>query len=242
MPEVHDLRHPCGKCAFYKESVWRPIEPDSVSVLVRGFSRKNLEAGQVLFEQGAENRGVFCVSSGLIALRSYHVSGASTLLRLAYPGEVIGFRSFLGNGHHQTEARALLPSRVCIVAQRDANQVVDSNSLVLARLASRCISEINQSHERIIATATTSNKQRLANLLLQLMEHHGERVGDHIRMQLPMSRSDLADLIGVQPETMSRLVKRLERDGEFMISGREVQIHAAALGRKVANEQSENVA
>lgn len=224
MLEVHDLRHPCGKCAFYKESVWRPVEPDSMPVLARGFSRKGLDAGQVLFEQGAENRGVFCVSSGLIALRSYQASGTSTLLRLAYPGEVIGFRSFLGNGYHQTEARALLPSRVCTVAQRDAKQIADGNSLVLAQLTSRCISEIDRSHEKIIAAATTSNKQRLADLLLQLMEHHGERVGEHIRMQLPMSRSDLADLIGVQPETMSRLVKRLERDGEFMISGREVRI------------------
>ncbi|MFK5979184.1 MAG: Crp/Fnr family transcriptional regulator [Rhizobiaceae bacterium] len=242
MPEVQDLRHPCGTCAFYKESVWQPIEPDSVSVLARGFSRKQLDAGQVLFEQGAESHGVYCVSSGLIALRSYHVSGISTLLRLAYPGEVIGFRSFLGNDSHQTEARALLPSRVCTIAQRDANQIVDNNPLVLARLASRCIHEIDRSRERIIAAATASNKQRLADLLLQLVEHHGERAGDYFCMRLPMSRSDLADLIGVQPETMSRLVKRLETSGDFVFSGREVLIPVEMLAQKVAKERSKNVA
>ena len=45
-------------------------------------------------------------------------------------------------------------------------------------------------------------------------------------MKLPLSRGDLADLIGVQPETMSRLVKRLEADGDFHFSGRMVRMPA----------------
>jgi len=224
MPSVQKPIHPCGKCAFYSDSVWQPIDPGSVSVLARGFSRKELNEGQSLFKQGDENRGVFCVSAGLIALRTLHANGTSTLIRLAYPGEIIGFRSFLGKREHHTEARALLPSRVCTVVRRDANQIVKGNSAVLMKLASRCISEIDQNHERIIAAATKSNKHRLADLLLRLMHAHGERAADRITMQLPLSRVDMADLIGVQPETMSRLVKRLEGGGFFHFSGREVWI------------------
>ena len=48
-------------------------------------------------------------------------------------------------------------------------------------------------------------------------------------MRLPLSRMDLADLIGVQPETMSRLVKRLEADGVFCISRRDVRMKHEAL-------------
>lgn len=222
-----DVPHPCGNCAFYQDSVWQPVEHGGVSTLTRGFSRKELEAGEILFEQGAESGGVYCVSRGLIALRAYHSSGKSTLLKLAYPGEIIGFRSFLDDGPHRTEARALVASRVCTVARRDAQRVVRANPTVLARLAARCIAEIDQSHERIIASATTSNKVRLTAILLQLARHHGRRVQGHVEMKLPLSRPDLADLIGVQPETLSRLVKRLEREGEFLFSGRRVQIAAA---------------
>ena len=67
-----------------------------------------------------------------------------------------------------------------------------------------------------------SNKEHLAALLQRLMDAHGERVGDHYMMRLPLSRSDLADLIGVQPETLSRIVGRLEKDGRFKITGRKV--------------------
>ncbi|HEY9039442.1 MAG TPA: helix-turn-helix domain-containing protein [Roseovarius sp.] len=67
-------------------------------------------------------------------------------------------------------------------------------------------------------------KKRLSDLLLRLMEAHGEQVGDRMHMQLPLSRTDLADLIGVQPETMSRLFKRLKDEGTFVVSGRDIQM------------------
>jgi len=240
MTTTHDAPHPCGKCSFYAESVWQPVVPGSISVLAQGFSRKELDAGQTLFEQDAKNHGVYCVSSGLIALRTLHADGTSTLLKLAYPGDVLGYRSFLGNDRHKTEARALQPSRICIVAHRDADRVVHGNPQVLARLAGRCISEIDRSRERIISAATTSNKQRLADLLCRLMKTHGVRAGDALRMQLPLSRSDLADLIGVQPETMSRLFKRLKDDGEFVISGREIQMPVPFPIRQVVNQKPES--
>ncbi len=224
MPDLSNPTHPCGTCDFYEDSVWQPVASCSVSVLSRGFSRKGLSKGQTLFYQEDENQGVFCVSKGLIALRTNHQNGASTLLRLAYPGDIIGFRSFLENRPHRTEARALLASRVCIVARRDAQQVVQGNPSILARLASRCISEIDRNHDRIIAAATASNKQRLADILLRLMKAHGEPVGECLHMQLPLSRSDLADLLGVQTETVSRLFKRVQADGVFHVSGREIQM------------------
>ena len=236
MTPTRDMPHPCGQCAFYNESVWQPVNSASITVLAQGFSRKELDVGQTLYEQGADNRGVFCVSKGLIALRTLHPDGTSTLLKLAYPGDILGYRSFLGNECHKTEARALLPSRICSVAHRDANRVVHGNPSVLTRLAGHCISEIDSGRERIISAATTPNRKRLSDLLHRLMETHGVQTGDTMRMHLPLSRSDLADLIGVQPETMSRLFKRLRDDGELVISGRDIQMPARFSTRQVVNQ------
>jgi CRP/FNR family transcriptional regulator len=233
MSTTVDMAHPCGSCAFYEESVWQPVDPGAMSILMRGFSRKSLAADQLVFGQDDESQGVYCVSAGLIALRTHHPNGSSTLLKLAYPGDIIGFRSFLANAKHKTEARALLPSRVCLVAHRDANNVVRGNPRVLERLAVRCLTEIDANQDRIIATATTSNKQRLFDLLQQLMATHGERADTHMRMRLPLSRSDLADLIGVQPETLSRLITRLQQGGAFIVSGRDIQM-PIALGSRMS--------
>ncbi len=219
-----DVKHPCGECRFFDGGIWQPVAARSVSALVRGFSHRELEAKEILYAQDEENSGVYCVSKGLIALRVYHTNGRSTFLKLAYPGDVIGIRSFLRNGRHKTQARALLPSKVCTVAYRDAEKIVRANSSVLIRLASECVSEIDRCHDRIIATAHIPNKQRLADILHRLMCEHGKRTGDRMQMHLPLSRMDLADLIGVQPETMSRLFKKLQDDENLIASGRNISL------------------
>ncbi|SHJ09746.1 CRP/FNR family transcriptional regulator, anaerobic regulatory protein/CRP/FNR family transcriptional regulator, nitrogen fixation regulation protein [Shimia gijangensis] len=223
MQSAAKIDHPCRQCAFYAESVWHPVEQDSLRSLAQNFVRRDLSEGEVLFEQGTDNRGVFCVSRGLIALRTHHADGNSTLLRLAYPGEVIGFRSFLGDGQHQTEARALTPSRVCTVPRSASSHLLQDNPAIMKQLATRCVREIDRTHERICSAATKTYKEQLADLLMTLMDHHGEQQQKGQRhMRLPLSRSDLADLLGVQPETLSRLIKRLEKDGWVQIKGRHV--------------------
>jgi CRP-like cAMP-binding protein len=222
MPTPIPNPHPCGQCAFYSQSVWEPVGAGSVAALAHRFTRTQLTEGQTLWKQGSDNGGVICVSKGLIALRNLHADGGATLIRLAYPGEIIGVRSFLTGRDHQTEAKALLPSRVCVVSNNRATRIVQSNPGVMSRLAIRCIDEIDRTHERIVAAATLSNKAHLTAVLQRLMDAHGERDGASYRMKLPLSRSDLADLIGVRPETLSRIVGRLEKDGRFKITGRQV--------------------
>lgn len=230
--------HPCGQCAFYNQSIWEPIGASSVRSLAHRFTRMQLSEGQTLWDQGTENTGLICVSRGLIALRRLHADGGSTLLRLAYPGEVIGIRSFLTGCEHRTEAKALLASRVCIVSKNKAAQIAQSNPGVMSRIAVRCVDEIDRAQERIIATGTMSNKAHLAALLQRLMDTHGKKSGANYKMRLPLSRSDLADLIGVRPETLSRIVGRLEKSGRFKITGRTVVALGSGSGGRNSDQQS----
>lgn len=216
--------HPCSQCAFYDQSVWHPVGNGAMSFLTGGFSRREFSEGQALYQQGDENRGVFCVSRGLFAIRAHSETGNTTLLKLAYPGDVIGFRSYLAGGPHKTEARALLPSRVCTVAHRNANRLVHTDAKVLARLTARCVDEIDAGRDRIIDAATESNQTRLARILSKLMQAHGSRDGAYLRMQLPLSRTDLADLLGIKPETVSRVLNRLKADGRLIVSGRDIRM------------------
>jgi len=221
---MNKTAHPCANCDHYERSLWQPVAGNTVSTLNRSFTRRELDPGSVLYHQGAASDGVYCVSRGLIALRSFGPDGGSSLLRLAYPGELIGYRAFLTGREHRTEAQALLPSKVCVVAKRDAKQVVDACPAVLVRLAERCADELDLCHERIQEAARVPNKTRLAQLLEELMAAHGKPEGKIRRMRLPISRQDLADILGVQPETLSRLLGRLQDEGLLTSSGRWIEM------------------
>jgi len=102
--------------------------------------------------------------------------------------------------------------------------VVDACPAVLVRLAERCADELDLCHERIQEAARVPNKTRLAQLLEELMAAHGKPEGKIRRMRLPISRQDLADILGVQPETLSRLLGRLQDEGLLTSSGRWIEM------------------
>lgn len=227
---MKETDHPCAKCSFHAQSLWRPVAGSALSTLARGFTRRELADGSLLYRQGSASDGVYCVSRGLIAIRTFGADGSSSLLRLAYPGELVGYRAFLTGRAHRTEAQALVASRICVVARRDARRVVQACPAVLARLAERCADELDLCHERIHEAARLPNKTRLLRLLNQLMVAHGEEGGGAWRMRLPISRQDLADILGVQPETLSRLMKRLEAEGQLRSSGRRIEMPGSGQG------------
>lgn len=214
--------HPCGKCAFFAHSVWQPARIGWVDTLERSLTRRDYHAGEVVFEQGSPPAGVHCVSRGIIALRAVDHAGQSTLLDLAHPGELVGLRAYLAKRPHRTEARALVASRVCTVWARDADKVVGGSPLVQGRLVARCIDALDSAQDRIVAATTGSGRVRLVQLLLKLLAGHAAPGGSEIRARLPLSRRDMAAMLGVQPETMSRLFRRLQEDSLLSVSGRNV--------------------
>lgn len=219
-----EVKHPCAQCRHGADSLWQPVGGAALSALTRGFVRRDLSPGEVLFNQGAAPGGVYCLSRGLLALRAFAPDGRSHLLRLVYPGELVGYRAFLTGRDHRTEAQALLPSRVCSVARRDADQVIQATPEVLARLATRCADELDRYQDRVQAMAALPNRDRVLTLLERLMTAHGGRVGDERQMRLPISRRDMSDMLGIQPETLSRLLKRLADEGLAQCSGRNVRM------------------
>jgi CRP/FNR family transcriptional regulator len=73
--------------------------------------------------------------------------------------------------------------------------------------------------------ATLSNRHQLVHLLLALVRRHGQRRPDGSQtIDLPVSRRDLASMIGARHETISRIIGRLETDGMAHFSGRQVTI------------------
>lgn len=223
--------HPCGACRFGAASIWQPVADGFRGVLARSFLRRPLAAHEAVYEQGAANDAVYCLSQGMVALRSYRADGGSALVRLVYPGDIFGFRSFLAEDGHQTEAAALIPSRVCVVARREARQIITGSPQTLERIARRCADELATARDWQRTAVKTDNHKRLARLIVQISE--GQTPDTEGLLRLPLSRQDMAAALGIEPETVSRLLGRLRTQAGLDISGRLVDQGSLDRLRKV---------
>jgi CRP-like cAMP-binding protein len=215
----------CVVCHVGRRSDWQDFDQTASALLSSGRRRREYGSGELVFAQGEQNDGVHCVSGGTVGIRRLDENGNSVLLELAYPGDTIGYRSFLTGGVHKTSAEALGPSVLCHIGRATIAALLAGNPALGLRFLKRSIGELEHAHEMMFRQATLSNRHKLVHLLLVLVGRHGRRNSNGSQsIDLPVSRRDLASMIGTRHETISRIIGRLETDGVAHFSGRQVTI------------------
>ena len=226
MTEIHSATGKnCLQCVMRLHSDWRVLTPEETEILAAGQSHRHYRSGEQLYHMGQPGRGVYCVCSGAVAIRRLDPEGNSVLLQLAYPGDTLGYEAVLTGENHRANAEALGPSSVCHIKQENVRQLLDHNAQLGIQFLRRTQANLNDAQDKLVNHATLSNRAKLVHCLLVLMDRYGKNQADGTRLiDLPISRRDLASMVGTRHETLSRIIGRLEKDGVAFFSGRSVAI------------------
>ena len=215
----------CFTCQIRQKSEWCTLTEKETALLNTVKRTRSYSAGEVVYSQGADCRGIYCIETGLIGHRKYDAEGKSILVRLCGPGETIGYRSFLLNSKHMLTAEVLMPGRACFIERGTVQRLLTENPSLGLQFLKRAASDLTYTEDRFFRSATWSAKARVIHILFVLYQRFGDDVapGEHI-LHLPLSRQDLAALIGIAPETMSRMIRWLENERIARFDGGQVHL------------------
>ena len=184
------------------------------------------EVGQNIYLEDDACEGVYCLKTGLIAIRKTDVNGNSAVVRLVQPGEAFGHRSYLANEKHAGTAEVLMESKLCFIPKASLDNLMVQSPDVALRFTRRVARDLREIEELYLITTTQPVRKRLAHLLLGLRTRYSNKdeASNEITLELPLSRQELAAAIGTRPETIARTIKKLEEDGLAEFRGRLVTI------------------
>ena len=172
---------------------------------------------------GEPSHGIYCIASGAVAIRKIDVAETRFLLHLAYPGDTLGYRGLLLGENRCSSAEALGPRKVRFIDKPTVQALLARNPALGLQFVRRVATDLHDAHAKLVQNATLSNRTKFVHLLLVLINRHGRATTDGGQvMELPLSRRDLASMIGARHETLSRIIGRLEEDGVARFSGRTV--------------------
>lgn len=217
-------RSGCRSCRPGTLGNWSQLDPAYARALDRITVELRHAQGEWVFRMGQPSCGIYCVAAGVVGLRKLHVNGVGVMLELAYPGDLIGVPAFLGNAAHRTGAEALTDVRLCRLPASELRRLIGEFPSLYPQLVRVCLDALDASQEAMLQAAAMSNRDRLFHLLKRLLEHCGSADGGQSRVRLPVSRDDIAEMLGVRQETLSRLLKRLSDENLIEISGRHCRL------------------
>lgn len=184
---------------------------------------RHVRAGESLAHEGTPADALFFVCAGTFKVFRTNEDGYEQVLSFAIRGEVLGFDA-LCMDRYPTAVSALEASSVYVVLKRDVfalSQLIPSFGLALQRAGSMTLT---RSRELVELMAAVASEVKLARFLIQLSHRMAGCGQSPRRFHLRMGRREIASLLGVAHETVSRSFSALAALGMVHVSDREVEL------------------
>ena len=210
----------CVTCPRRQLTEWRNLELEHLELVNRHKHDRMLKPGEILFNQGDESEGIYCIKEGLVGERRLDAEGHSILVRLSHPGTTVGYQELLSKRPFRNSAEVLQDSHVCFINKSIVQQLIENSPSVGQRFLRRSLKDAQDLEDSFIEVQTIGVKARLLHVLMIFYERYGHldpEVG-HV-FDIPVARRDLAALVGAAPETISRTTRQLEEDGLVQFRG-----------------------
>lgn len=159
-----------------------------------------------IFGEGESADSVYRVVSGAVRTFRILADGRRQISEFHLPGDSFGFEP---SAVHRVSAEALGPTRL-VAVRRNALMDNADTAPEFARLLWRAaVADLQRSQEHVLRLGHRSAAERVASFLLDV----ARRLGGHDAFDLPMSRQDIADYLGLTIETVSRSFTQLQALG-----------------------------
>jgi CRP/FNR family transcriptional regulator len=170
-------------------------------------SPRLLKPGQHLFRVGDAQRDLYKVESGTVRLYKTFKDGRRQVLAFLFAGEMIGLEL---QPTHLCNAQAIGSVGLSCVPVTAVRALASDDASLLFELHAKLSSQMVAAQDLALTIARGNPDERLARFLgALLLRRKRQQNGRPIAVDLPMSRTDIADHLGLTIETVSRTLTRL---------------------------------
>jgi len=205
----------CQQCNVRNRAICAAIEPDELDALNRLGRRVMVRSGQTLMWEGDDSSLVANVLDGVLKLSTSTVDGREQIVGVVYPSDFIG-RPFGSTTPHSVTA--LSDAQVCMFTRSAFDDFARVHPELGHKLLQRTLTDLDRARNWMLLLGRKSASERVATFLLEMADRFVnascEKSCDGIdRFDLPLSRQQMADLLGLTIETVSRQMTRLKQAG-----------------------------
>jgi CRP/FNR family transcriptional regulator len=175
-----------------------------------GATLKRVEAKEFVFAEGDAASHVYRVETGAVALFKVLIDGRRQIVGFAYPGDLVGLGA---EGEHMMNAQAIKPTRLRCLPISGLHRSVAQDPTLYFQLYQAVARELASARDLMLTTGQRTATERVVSFLLALSRRNARTGRDPAMLELPMTRSDIGDFLGLTIETVSRTFTKLRAMG-----------------------------
>jgi len=221
---LEELKVSCKSCSLIDLCLPHGMDDEELARLdTIVIHHQPFQPGQHLFRPGDKSRALFAVRSG--ALKSYCITadGEEQVLGFTLPGELTGMDG-LGGISYASSSVVLETSSICELPFHKLEGLCNELPGLHRQLMGVMAKEITADQHMLMLLGKRTAEERLASFLLSLSSRYHQRGLSATEFNLPMSRQDIGNYLGLAIETVSRLFAQFQEKEVVRVNRRKVVI------------------
>jgi CRP-like cAMP-binding protein len=225
----------CDQCDCVKRGIFCDLPISSIGEISANKVMNSYKKGQTLFLQGNPSFGLFCVNSGKIKLTKTGNDGRETIIRIAGPGDVLGHHNIFTDENFSTTATVIEEAAVCFIDKKFVLKFIENEPSLSINIIRKLTQELQVSESRNTAMSQKNVRERLAELLLDLKKSYGIQESGRFRLDIKLTREEMASLVGTANETVIRFISEFKDEGMIQQEGKVIYLVDEEKLMKTAN-------
>ena len=208
----------CSTCPVRSRAACAVLDEKERDELARAGRTRTLSKGETLFAAGESEAACATLKSGALKITTTDIDGRERILSLVHPA---GFVGEMFGPYMRHDVVALGDAELCVFSGPAFAAAIEKYPRLGQALLRRTQEDLFASRELLALTGNASADQRVAGALLSLAKAASDSpCHPASRFDLPLSRGELADMLGLTIETVSRMLSRFEKDGAIRRTGK----------------------
>ncbi len=221
---THDRKVSCGNCRLNGLCLPISLHLDDIDRLDQIIQRgRPLQRGEYLYRAGDGFSSVYAIRSGAVKALTLSDQGDEQITGFYLPGEVVGMDGIADN-RYTNSVIALETASVCEIPFQRMEELSLQIPVLQRHFFQLLSREITQEQQIIALLSKSSAETRISAFLLSISSRNSRRQLSASQFNLPMSRTDIGNYLGLTIETVSRVFTRLQKQGILAVDKKSIAI------------------
>ncbi len=210
----------CGDCPIRHRAVCARCETDELARLEQIKYYRSFQAGQTIIWSGDRMEFVGSVVTGIATLTQTMEDGRRQMVGLLLPSDFVGRP---GRAAAAFDVTATTDVVMCCFRKKPFEDMMAATPHIAQRLLEMTLDELDAAREWMLLLGRKTAREKIASLIaiiarreagLQVRQRKGM-----LSVDLPLTREEMADYLGLTLETVSRQMSALKKDGVITLEG-----------------------
>ena len=216
-----------------KSEVFSSLKPEELDAISNYFEKITFGNNDTIFNEGDPSDKFYLVAEGSVKVLKHTIMGKDIILEMMSPGDIFGGVAVLDKKPFPASAQAMESTTVIRISRQNLLKIMEDYPTLKLDIVKYFSNKLRDAHEMLKNIATERVERRIASLLLKLSEKVGADDGNYRKIDIPLTRQEISEMVGTTVETCIRTMSRFQKNGVIKSSDGRILIKVELLQKYI---------